>query len=276
MPEPRTDVGEPQRETLVQIDQVYLQRDRPLHWDVYRPASAGKAARPAVLVLHGGGWRMGDRGMVAPAATVLAQLGFVALAVEYRLLGEAPWPAPLDDVTAALRSAVDQADSLGIDSSQLFVMGYSAGGHLALLAASQHGAPAVAGVAAFFAPIRLGPQDAGMLDVALSAIAAASPMTFADRMPPTILFAGDGDRMVPASHAIDLHSAMRAAGRVADLRLYSDLIHEFVRLPGMMRITLEDAVAFFRRTSLDRDDFSLASAQLAAWWEQMLPKRPES
>jgi hypothetical protein len=69
---------------------------------------------------------------------------------------------------------------------------------------------------------------------------------------------------------------MRAAGRVADLRLYSDLIHEFVRLPGMMRITLEDAVAFFRRTSLDRDDFSLASAQLAAWWEQMLPKRPES
>jgi acetyl esterase/lipase len=207
---------------------------------------------------------------------MLAELGFIALAVEYRLLGEAPWPAPLEDVKAALHCAVDQADSLGIGPSQLFVMGYSAGGHLALLAASQPDAPAVAGVAAFFAPTRLGPQDAGMLGLALSAIAEVSPMTFADRMPPTILFAGDGDRMVPASHAIELHSAMRAAGRVADLRLYSDLIHEFVRLPGMMPTTIEDSVAFFRRTSLDRDDVLQASAQLAAWWEQVLPKRPES
>ena len=276
MLESGTDVGGPRSDVLVQTDQVYLEGARPLRWDVYRFANGGKAARPGVIVLHGGGWRMGDRGMVAPAATMLAELGFIALAVEYRLLGEAPWPAPLEDVVAALRSAIDQADLLGIDPSHLFVMGYSAGGHLALLAATQHGAPAVAGVASFFAPTKLGPEHAGMLGVATSALAELSPMTFADRMPPAILFAGDGDRMVPASNAIELHSAIRAAGRVADLRLYSDLIHEFVTLPGMMQITLEDAVAFFHRTSLDRDDFSEACARLAAWWDQVRPKRVEA
>jgi len=276
MSESGTNNGAPRPEVRVQSGEIYLEGARPLRWDVYRRETVETAARPAVIVLHGGGWRMGDRGMVAPAATILAEIGFVALAVEYRLLGEAPWPAPLDDVTAAIRSAVDQADSLGIDPSQLFLAGYSAGGHLALLAASQLGGPAVAGVAAFFAPTRLGPEHAGMLGVELAAIAELSPITFAGRLPPAILFAGDGDRMVPASQAIELHAAMRAVGRTADLRLYSDLIHEFVRLPGMMRTTLEDAAAFFRRTVVDHDEFTEASGRLAAWWQSMIPKRGEA
>jgi len=114
------------------------------------------------------------------------------------------------------------------------------------------------------------------LGVELAAIAELSPITFAGRLPPAILFAGDGDRMVPASQAIELHAAMRAVGRTADLRLYSDLIHEFVRLPGMMRTTLEDAAAFFRRTVVDHDEFTEASGRLAAWWQSMIPKRGEA
>src|SRR5882757_5695540 len=100
--------------------------------DVYRPAGSAKAA---VLLLHGGGWRRGSRQAVAPSAKALAGHGFVVLAVQYRLLGDAPWPAQIQDVNSAIRWARRNAGNLGVDASRIVVEGLSAGGHLALLAA---------------------------------------------------------------------------------------------------------------------------------------------
>ncbi len=66
---------------------------RELAADVFSPRDRANGA--AVLLLHGGSWRLGDRSLVYPHAERLRQRGFCAVAVEYRLLDEAPWPAAL-------------------------------------------------------------------------------------------------------------------------------------------------------------------------------------
>jgi acetyl esterase/lipase len=93
-------------------------------------------------------------------------------------------------------------------------------------------------------------------------LAAISPITHASRYPPIILFCGDEDAMMPPELSADLYRAIRAAGGVADLRLYSNLIHEFVALPGMMKTTISTAAAFFTRMVLDKPAFDAALDEL--------------
>ncbi len=161
----------------VTFDVSCANRDgRELHVDIYEPAGPANH-RIAVLVHHGGGWFSGDRKMVQPRCEALAARGFTALAVEYRLAGEAPWPAQLADVKTAIRWTLGHADQLGIDPGKLVLQGHSAGAQLALLAAGTctsgdldpefaSGAPAgpVAAVVAYYPPVRLDP-GAGMPDM---------------------------------------------------------------------------------------------------------------
>lgn len=112
--------------------------DRELHVDVYEPTGP-EHHHTAVLVNHGGGWRGGDRKMLQPRCEALAAKGYTVLAVEYRLLDEAPWPAQLHDVKSAVRWTAAHADELEIEPDRIVLQGHSAGGHLALLAASTPG-----------------------------------------------------------------------------------------------------------------------------------------
>ena len=270
---------------VVERDVVYADGERPLLWNVFRPAAAADGA-PVALLLHGGGWRVGHRMAMSDACMAYARHGYVAIAPEYRLLGEAPWPAPLSDARTAIRAVRAQATALRVSPDHIFLTGYSAGAHLALISASGAHAPAgagephadqseqVAGVAAFFPPARIEAEGAGaMLGVTdPAALAAISPMTHAGRYPPTILFCGDDDTMTPAKLSLDLYQAIRGAGGVADLRLYSNLIHEFVSLPGMMDETIGDAVAFFQRTAIGKPAFDTALGELRKWWETVLAR----
>src|ERR1700722_16563259 len=104
--------------------------NRPLKLDVYRPAQRNGAA---VLVVHGGGWSRGSKGMLVNCCRVLAGQGFVALAQEYRLTGEAPFPANIHDVKRAIRWAKQNAGELGFDADRLCLEGHSAGPHLGVL-----------------------------------------------------------------------------------------------------------------------------------------------
>lgn len=260
-------------EVVVERDVVYAEGARPLRWDIVRPASLATPA-PAVLLYHGGGWRAGDRTKMAAACMEFARLGYVAIAPEYRLLGEAPWPAPLTDARTAIRAARARATALGILPDGIFLTGYSAGAQLALIAASGIAGPSsadeayadqpekAAGVAAFFTPTRMEPKHG-------AALAAMSPIAYADRYPPTILFCGDADSITPPALSVELYHAIRRAGGVADLRLYCGLIHEFVSLPGMMQTTIRDAAAFFARTALQKPEFDEALKKLHQWWQQM-------
>ena len=274
-------------EVDVERDVVYADGVRPLRWNIFRPtAAAGKA--PAVLLYHGGGWRAGDRENMTAACTTFAKQGYVAIAPEYRLLGEAPWPAPLTDARTAIRAVRAKAGSLGISPDGIFLTGYSAGAHLALIASSGAAGPAgvkepyanqseaVAGVAAFFPPDRIEAQLGAMMGISDPEILAAmSPINHAGRYPPIILFCGDEDAMTPPELSMGLYRAIRRASGVADLRLYSNLIHEFVSLPGMMQTTIGDAAAFFARTALDKPVFDAALEKLRKWWENiMAPPAP--
>jgi acetyl esterase/lipase len=120
-------------------DFVYCTRGgRDLHVDVYRPAGPENHAT-AILVAHGGGWRAGDRTMVRSRCEALAARGYTAVAVEYRLLDAAPWPAQAQDVTAAARWTREHTAELGIDPARIVLQGHSAGAHLALMTAAAAG-----------------------------------------------------------------------------------------------------------------------------------------
>src|SRR5579859_6913106 len=114
--------------------------DRELRLDLFTP-DPENSLRTAVLQLHFGGWRMGDRKMLRSRSEKLSALGFTCCAVEYRLVPEAPWPAQLHDVKAAIRWVRAHAEELGVEPNRIVLQGYSAGGHLALMAAGTPGKP---------------------------------------------------------------------------------------------------------------------------------------
>jgi acetyl esterase/lipase len=263
-------------EISIQTDIGYAEDGRQLLWDIYRPLNVPERT-PAILLLHGGAWRAGNRSAMANAATLLAKLGFAAIAPEYRLIGEVQWPTPLDDVKTAIRAVRAHAVSLNVDPAYLFLVGYSAGAHLAMLAASLQtertgGRPhatqseTVSGVAAFFPPSRLGSEQSNFLKLSGDQIAMFSPITHAQRLPPIILLCGDADSIAPVANSIELHDAIRRGGGIADLRLYADLEHEFVSLPGMLEISCREVVEFFYRTSINHREFDAASKRLAQRW----------
>ena len=114
---------------------------RKLLLDVYSPSATSRKLRPAVVMVHGGGWRSGDRSHNNTLAGQLAAKGFVAIPVEYRLSTEALYPAAVHDVKAAIRWVRANAKKYAIDPKRIAILGFSAGGQLAtLVGATNHNA----------------------------------------------------------------------------------------------------------------------------------------
>ena len=112
---------------------------RPLELDLYVPDGL-EGPVPVVVYVHGGGWQRGSRRDPPPLLDAdfydqIAAQGLAVAAVDYRLSGEARFPAPLQDVRAAVGWVRDHAADYGLDPGRVFLRGDSAGGHLALLAA---------------------------------------------------------------------------------------------------------------------------------------------
>ncbi len=107
----------------------------PLLLDVYDPGDESGDVRPAVILLHGGGWTTGDKSGMAELSMLFAQSGYVAFSVGYRLThdNENLWPAQLDDVQRAVRWIRAHATKYGVDRDRIGAYGYSAGAQLAAL-----------------------------------------------------------------------------------------------------------------------------------------------
>ncbi|MBD2716873.1 alpha/beta hydrolase [Microvirga sp. STR05] len=116
-----------------------LQGSRALQLDVFYPKAKRRQQFPAVLLIHGGGWRSGDRSQHVPLAQQLAGRGFVAVTAEYRLSTEATYPAAVQDLKAAIRWLRANARTYAIDTTRVAVWGFSAGGQLAALVGSTNG-----------------------------------------------------------------------------------------------------------------------------------------
>ncbi|MFT3752415.1 MAG: alpha/beta hydrolase [Paludibacter sp.] len=104
---------------------------RELHLDIFRPQKPGKY--PALIMIHGGGWRSGNKSLEAPMAQRIALRGYVAVPVEYRLSTEARYPAAIHDIKAAIRWIKANAGKYSIDTTRIAIEGESAGGQLAML-----------------------------------------------------------------------------------------------------------------------------------------------
>jgi acetyl esterase/lipase len=237
---------------------------RPLVVDIYTPPD-GATRRPLVLFIHGGGWTGGHTrhsGALSDFPGVLAKLaseGFVVASLEYRLTGEAPFPAQLQDARAALRYLKANAAKYGIDPSRTGVWGGSAGGHLAALAALSCGetgvdpAPAPPGSECVqaaviwygvfdFAPMLAREAGAPSGDNAMNAllrcrpaecpeslVAQASPASHINAGdPPFLLIHGENDRVVPVAQSRDAERALKAAGVPVESIYVPGADHSFV------------------------------------------------
>ncbi len=100
--------------------------------DVYLPPEY-RADRPAVLLIHGGGWRSFSKDVYVDHARRLAKAGYAVAAINYRLVPDGVYPKPVRDCACALSFFRAQAVEFGFDPDRVAVAGYSAGGHLASL-----------------------------------------------------------------------------------------------------------------------------------------------
>ncbi|SDH43419.1 pectinesterase [Dyadobacter soli] len=105
--------------------------------DVYKPNK--KAFKPAILMVHGGGWRSGDRTHNNTLARKLAANGYVCITADYSLSTHALYPAAVHDLKAAVRWIRANAKEYGVDTARIAILGFSAGGELAAFIGATNG-----------------------------------------------------------------------------------------------------------------------------------------
>ena len=215
----------------IQNDIVYSKvAGRELLLDAYLPEKGGPS--PAVLVVHGGAWRMGNRKQLRGYAEALAKTGFVCFAIDYRLAPKHKFPAQIEDCRSAVKWIRTNAAQYKVDPRKLGAIGYSAGGHLvSLLGTTGEGPTTKNGnvdtrlqvVVAGGAPtdFRWFPDKGkwceflmgGTLDTVPEKFLAASSSAFADKDdPPMFFFNGTEDKLVPLSWTQSCFGALKAAG----------------------------------------------------------------
>ena len=133
---------------FVEEDITYATWDkRALLLDLYGPEKNVSKKLPVILVVHGGGWGRGSHKGYRSFAINLAKRGFYAIAVEYRLSGEAPVPAAVYDLKACVRWVRANAAKYNFDPDAIGITGGSAGGHLSALTGVTNGDPRFEGTA---------------------------------------------------------------------------------------------------------------------------------
>lgn len=205
--------------------------------DVYTPKPGAEGRRPGLLLIHGGGWKGGSRkSVIRVYAMPFLRQGFVVASVDYRMSGVAKAPAAVSDALEALKWFKSQSKRLNVDSNRIVVMGDSAGGHLALMAAfapkSAKLGPtnSVAAVVNVFGPSDLGellsgvhrqpvaeewiPEGPTRREVAR----AVSPIIYVRKgLPPVKSIHGTEDPVVPYAQTVRLTKDLRAKGVDAEL-----------------------------------------------------------
>jgi acetyl esterase/lipase len=205
--------------------------DIPLRLDGYLPA--GRGPHPAVIVIPGGRWVDVDRTKHSDVPMYFAERGIAAFAIDYRSALDAPYPAAVADVAAAVRWVRAHADDYDVDAARLGAVGVSSGGHLAALVASRgtgalNRGSRVAVVASWSGMMDLRPLvdaeddvlreavrtflDCSEREACTSVASAASPITHVDPSDPPMVLVNGSDEIVPVSQAESMGAALQAAG----------------------------------------------------------------
>lgn len=248
---------------------IQLQRDivyenvgeRKLPLDLYRPVE-GKAPTPLVIWIHGGGWRGGSKNGAGPALELL-RYGFAVASVEYRLSGEAIFPAAIEDCKAAISFLRLHAKEYNLKAEKFGVWGGSAGGHLVALLGttndvgdfdthpvSNKASSVVQAVCNWFGPTDFLQMDAHAVpgsrlihdkadspeslfvggpiqeEPYRSIAKRANPITYVSKTdPPILIVHGDNDRLVPHHQSEILHDALKRMKVDSTLRIVKGAGH---------------------------------------------------
>ncbi|MBN2842552.1 MAG: alpha/beta hydrolase, partial [Sedimentisphaerales bacterium] len=128
----------PDYDILVKKDIVYREgNSKAWKLDMAMPVDSGSEQRPALVIIHGGGWASGSKSIdvYQNMMTNYARKGYVIISVGYRLTGETPFPACIEDCKCAVRWLRAHAQEYRIDPERIGAYGHSAGAHLALMLA---------------------------------------------------------------------------------------------------------------------------------------------
>ncbi|MGF6570822.1 acetyl esterase/lipase [Paraburkholderia sp. GAS333] len=237
--------------------------------DVYTPAAgappAGAHGRPIVVFFYGGSWQNGSRSSYLFVGAALASRGYVAVVPDYRTWPDTAFPGFVDDAAAAVRWARDHAAETGGDPSRIFLMGHSAGAHIAMLlatdgrylAAQQMSKSDLSGVIGLAGPYDFLPlHDATLEQIFPPALRAASqPINFVEGdEPPVFIAAGQRDTTVDPGNTDRLAARLHAAGdQDVEVKHYPRVGHALLvgAIAGPLRgfaPVLDDVSAFIDAT----------------------------
>lgn len=217
--------------------------DKRLLADVYLPKTDGP--HPTLLMIHGGAWFSGNKVHVAYHASYAAEKGYAVVAINYRLAPKHKFPVQVEDCKTGLNWICENSDEFQFDKDRIAVYGYSAGAQLASLlglgsnntdSAGAQDSVVIKAIVAGGAPCEFSwiPSDSGRLnywlgkprDAAPKVYAAASPVEVVDADdPPTFLFHGTIDRIVPPSSPEKLKKKLDDAKVISELHIVEGAGH---------------------------------------------------
>jgi pectinesterase len=244
----------------VERDIVYAgYGDREVMLDLYLPKHPPSDKIPCIVVIHGGGWRNGDKTKFARQAAYLADQGFAAACIGYRLLPEVKFPDPILDCKAAVRWVRAHAAEHGIDPDRIGATGGSAGGHLTAMLATSHkvkeleGEGGSAGASSRIqAAVAMAPPcdmsryaERTGADPALARL--ISPIAHVDAdSAPMLMIHSTNDRVVPLAQSEAMLTKCRELDLIAEVVRIENGGHAFWNQNRWFDEVMNKTVAFFR------------------------------
>lgn len=207
--------------------------------NIYQPpaTSIQPDPHPAIITIYGGAWQHGAPAATDRFSTYMAAQGYTVVAIDYRHAPEHRFPTQLEDVQTALAWVGDRALDYRIDSNRVALVGWSAGAHLALLAAYEPDGFPIQAVVNYYGPVNLsaGYYDPPVPDpidtrAVLEAFLGGTPEQLPELyqraspifwvkpgLPPTLLIYGQRDHVVPPSYGQQLYEQLQARGNLVAL-----------------------------------------------------------
>ncbi len=225
---------------MLHRDVEYLGPDRAEKLDLYLPDNAGQSLRPAVVIIHGGGWRVGDKAdfRETQIAETLTTAGYVCVSINYTLFTDKKpaWPAYLNEAREAVAFLRRNAAEYRIDPSRIGAIGSSAGGNIALLLGSRvEDYEPVRAVVALYPPTDMTLKGFGRLPIfgpelltnPEMAVEASPVFLVTDSFPPTLLLHGTEDKLVTLDHSTNMAAALKKFGVPHRLKVIEGAPHTF-------------------------------------------------
>jgi len=205
--------------------------------DVYTPTKNSGQKLPIVIFLHGGGWNSGDKNQYRFVGAALAEQGWIGVSVNYRLYPAVKYPAFMDDAALAVKYVHEHATEWGGDSQKIYLMGHSAGAHIATMLAldneflqkiggDSHWLRGVIGVAGPYDFIPFTFDYMHDLFGPEANYAQSQPVNYARAdAPPLLLLHGMTDTNVLPRNTIKLVAAMQRQGGNVQAHYYEGVNH---------------------------------------------------